>query len=88
MSLEVMAKLHREYRVAYLEHKKKKESEEKCLIQMEKLISECSFGLEHIIREFAQLYQLSDTTTVDYADVAAEMLVSGQPLELLNGDSS
>ena len=55
---------------------------------MEKLISECSFGLEHIIREFAQLYQLSDTTTVDYADIAAEMLVSGQRLELLNGDSS
>ena len=97
MSLKIMGELHQEYRAAYLELKKKKEPrrtsttrspEEKCLIKLEKLISECSFGLEHIIREFAELSQLSDITTIDYADVAADMLLSGQPLELLNGDSS
>ncbi|XP_028403214.1 interferon-induced very large GTPase 1-like [Dendronephthya gigantea] len=46
-----------------------------------------SFGVEHIIRELAQLYQLSDFHTNDYAGAAADMLLSGQPLEILDGDS-
>ena len=98
MSLQVMANLHHQYRVASLNlQKTKKErrknsetrsSEEERLKQLEKSISECSFGLEHIIRELAQLYQLPDINTIDYAGAAAEMLLSGQPLELLDGDSS
>ena len=98
MSLQVMAKLHQQYRVASLNlQKKRKEtcnksdtrsSEEEHLKQLEKSISECSFGLEHIIRELAQLHQLNEITTNDYAGAAAEMLLSGQPLELLDGDSS
>ncbi len=98
MSLQIMAKLHQDYRVASLNlQKKKKEtrqkpdirlSEEEHLKQLEKSISKCSFGLEHIIRELAQLYQLPDISTIDYAGAAAEMLLSGQPLELVDGDSS
>ena len=98
MSLQVMAKLHQQYRVASLDLQKKKKkrgyksdiqsSEEEHLKQLEKSISECSFGLEHIIRELAQLYQLPDIITNDYAGAAADMLLSGQPLELLDGDSS
>ena len=98
MSLQIMAKLHREYRVASLNlQKKKKEtrrksdirsSEEEHLKQLEESISKCSFGLEHIIRELAQLYQLPDISTIDYAGAAAEMLLSGLPLELVDGDSS
>ena len=96
MSLQVMAELHQEYHIASINlQKKKKEdqesdtrsSEEKHLKQLEESISKCSFGLEHIVRELAQLYQLPDITTIDYADAAADILLSGQPLELLDGDS-
>ena len=98
MSLQIMAKLHQKYRVASLNlQRKKKEtrrtsdirsSEEEHLNQLEESISKCSFGLEHIFRELAQLYQLPKISTNDYAGAAAEMLLSGQPLELLDGDSS
>ena len=98
MSLQVMARLHQEYRVASLNLQKKRKktcnksdtrsSEEERLKQLEESISECSFGLEHVIRELAQLHQLYEIPTNDYAGAAAEMLLSGQPLELLNGDSS
>ena len=97
MSLQVMANLHQQYRVASLNLQEKKRkthhrpdtrlSEEEHLKRLEESISECSFGLEHIFREFAQLYELPDITTIDYAGAAAEMLLSGQPLELLDGDS-
>ncbi|CAB4024807.1 interferon-induced very large GTPase 1-like [Paramuricea clavata] len=99
MSLHVMAKLRQEYRVASLNlQKKRKKSQQKSeesvekleqnLKQLEESITKCSFGLEHIIRELAQLYQLPDIVTIDYARAAAEMLLSGHPLELLDGDSS
>ncbi|XP_028414178.1 interferon-induced very large GTPase 1-like [Dendronephthya gigantea] len=45
-----------------------------------------SFGLEHINRELAQLYQLGESK-YDYAGAAADMLLSGYPLEILDGDS-
>ena len=97
MSLQDMANLHQQYRVASLNLQKKKREtyhrpdtrfpEEKHLKHLEESISDCSFGLEHIFREFAQLYELPDITTIDYAGAAAELLLSGQPLELLDGDS-
>ena len=97
MSLQVMATLHQKYRVTSLSLQKKKRetrhipdtrlSEEEHLNHLEKSMSECSFGLEHIFREFAQLYQLSAHPSNDYPGTAAEMLLSGQPLELLDGDS-
>ena len=96
MSRKVLAELHWEYRVTSLKLQKKKESshesvtpssEENELVQLEKSISECSFALEHIIRELAQLYQLPGINPNEYAGAAAEMLLSGQPLELMDGDS-
>ena len=98
MSLQTMTILHEEYHVASMNLQKKKQgtletsetpsSEEEHLKQLEESISKYSFGLEHIIRELAQLYQLSDFSTNDYAGAAAEMLLSGHPLELVDGDSS
>ncbi|CAB4008032.1 interferon-induced very large GTPase 1-like, partial [Paramuricea clavata] len=97
MSLQDMAKLHQEYRVASFNFRRKKmetrqksdtqSSEEERLKQLEESIAKCSFGLEHIIRELAQLYQLADGKN-EYASAAAEILLSGHPLELLDGDSS
>ncbi len=98
MSLHTMAILHEEYHVASMNLQKKRQgtpetseapsSEEEQVKKLEESISKCSFGLEHIIRELAQLYQLSDFSTNDYAGAAAEMLLSGHPLELVDGDSS
>ncbi|CAB4039034.1 interferon-induced very large GTPase 1-like [Paramuricea clavata] len=93
MSLQNMATLHEEYHVASinLQTRKAEEAtspEEENLKQLEESISKCSFGLEHILRELAQLYQLSDISTNDYEGAAAEMLLSGHPLELVDGDSS
>ena len=98
MSLHTMTILHEEYHVAFMNLQKKRQgtpetsetpsSEEERVKKLEESISKCSFGLEHIIRELAQLYQLSDFSTYDYAGAAAEMLLSGHPLELVDGDSS
>ncbi|XP_046849926.1 interferon-induced very large GTPase 1-like [Xenia sp. Carnegie-2017] len=98
-SLSVMADLHQKYRRALLSvkeptknmHNDKPDSqteEEKNLNELEELILKSSFGLEHIIREVAQLYQLPDIPVNDYAGAAAKILLSGEPLELLDGDSS
>ena len=100
MSLKTMTKLHDEYHVVSMSLQNKRaetdinsdvlSSEEKHLKQLEESISKCSFGLEHIIRELAQLYQLSSSDIMirDYASAAADMLLSGHPLELVDGDSS
>ncbi|XP_028403139.1 interferon-induced very large GTPase 1-like [Dendronephthya gigantea] len=95
MSLETMPKLHEAYLQARLRLLKRKETsqesetqspEEKKLKELEEAISEHSFGLEHIIRELAQLYEIEESK-YDYAGAAADMLLSGQPLEILDGDS-
>ncbi|XP_046849934.1 interferon-induced very large GTPase 1-like [Xenia sp. Carnegie-2017] len=98
-SLSVMTDLHQKYRRALLSvkeptknmHNDKPDSqteEEKNLNELEELILKSSFGLEHIIREVAQLYQLPDIPVNDYAGAAAKILLSGEPLELLDGNSS
>ena len=58
------------------------------LKRLEDTIVASSFGLEHIFREIAQMFQLTDTSSINYAGAAADMLLSGQPLELMDGDSS
>ncbi|XP_046850909.1 uncharacterized protein LOC124444359 [Xenia sp. Carnegie-2017] len=97
-SLSVMTYLHQKYRRALLSvkeptkntHNDKPDSqteEEKYLNELEELILKSSFGLEHIIREVAQLYQLADIVVNDYVGAATKILLSGEPLELLDGDS-
>ncbi|XP_046851638.1 interferon-induced very large GTPase 1-like isoform X2 [Xenia sp. Carnegie-2017] len=97
-SLLVMTDLHQKYRRALLSvkeptkntHNDNQDSQtegEKNLNKLEELILKSSFGLEHIIREVAQLYQLPDIAVNDYAGAAAKILLSGEPLELLDGDS-
>ncbi|XP_028415079.1 interferon-induced very large GTPase 1-like [Dendronephthya gigantea] len=100
MSLETMPKLHEAYLQARLKllKKKKKETSQgsetqspeeknlKDLKDLEDQISKHSFGLEHIIRELAQLYEIEESK-YDYAGAAADMLLSGHLLEILDGDS-
>ena len=95
MSLTVMAKLNgEEYHVDPLKREKEashkspnvQPSEEKNLKQLEESINKCSFGLEHIVRELAQLFLITNVS--DYAGAAAKMLISGHTLELVDGHSS
>ena len=75
----------------------------KCKKEMEDLheqLINASFGLEHLQRELGQLYEaaltyLDGSTTRVSSDtysflpkVAAELLVSGYPLELMDGDAA
>ncbi|XP_028415115.1 interferon-induced very large GTPase 1-like isoform X6 [Dendronephthya gigantea] len=96
MSLQIMTNLREDYEIAKKELRKKEETspesdqqspEEKHLKELDEAISKYSFGLEHIIRELAQLYEIGESK-YDYAGAAADMLLSGQPLEILDGDSS
>ena len=101
MSLDVLGCLRAEYRDAWINSQKKKRErrldssehqppspEEQHLKDLEVSIVESSFGLEHIIREIAQIFQLTELSLVNYAGAAADILLSGQPLELMDGDSS
>ena len=101
MSLMVLGALQVQYRDAWINlQRKKKEQrlnspnqqslsdEEMHLKRLEDTIVASSFGLEHILREIAQMFQLTDTCPINYAGAAADMLLSGQPLELMDGDSS
>ena len=101
MSLNVLGALQVQYRDAWInmQRKKKQQSlnspdqqflsnEEMHLKRLEDTIVASSFGLEHILREIAQMFQLTDICSINYAGAAADMLLSGQPLELMDGDSS
>ena len=101
MSLKVLGSLQVKYRDAWLNIQTKKKQqrldsseqhslsdEEMHLRQLEETIITSSFGLEHIIREIAQMFQLTEISLINYAEAAADMLLSGQPLELMDGDSS
>lgn len=89
MSLEILPPLQQKYQdVCQIisENKEDKESKD-CLKQLQTAIAESSFGLEHIVREMTQIFEVTETKKTDYAKIAAQMLLSGRPLELMDGDS-
>ncbi|XP_027597817.2 interferon-induced very large GTPase 1-like isoform X2 [Pipra filicauda] len=64
---------------------RKKEQEE---------IKDSSIGLEHLLREIGQIYEVQEVMSskhenvVKLPQVAADLMVSGYPVELMNGDAS
>ncbi|MEQ2158566.1 hypothetical protein GOODEAATRI_013588, partial [Goodea atripinnis] len=70
----------------------KKENE---LELLSKQLQSGTFGLEHIFREMGQIYEAHKTIYGDseqgewskYPELAADLLISGHPLELLDGDA-
>ncbi|XP_029912991.1 interferon-induced very large GTPase 1-like [Myripristis murdjan] len=60
-------------------------------------LQSATFGLEHIFREMGQLYEAAASLTNKikrgqtnwsiYPELAAELMISGQPMELLDGDA-
>ncbi|XP_014879775.1 interferon-induced very large GTPase 1-like isoform X2 [Poecilia latipinna] len=73
-------------------HLEKMETE---LELLSKKLQSATFGLEHIFREMGQIYEAHKTKHGDnksgnwcsYPKLAADLLISGHPLELLDGDA-
>ncbi|XP_023254110.1 interferon-induced very large GTPase 1-like, partial [Seriola lalandi dorsalis] len=73
---------------------KRKQTE---LEQISTKLQSATFGLEHIFREMGQIYEAheslqkqtkrSQTDWSKYPDLAAELMISGHPMELLDGDA-
>uniref|UniRef100_UPI00358FDE5C up-regulator of cell proliferation-like n=1 Tax=Myxine glutinosa TaxID=7769 RepID=UPI00358FDE5C len=84
---ETIHPLREEYKRLY------EESQHEKLVRLDKTISESSLGLEHLIREMAQMYEAASSrkSTEEFRDfprLAAQMMLDGSPLELIDGDVS
>ncbi|XP_061566939.1 interferon-induced very large GTPase 1-like [Cololabis saira] len=73
---------------------KKKQTE---LEELSKDLQSATFGLEHIFREMGQIYEahesqekqtrMSKTEWNKYPELAADLMISGHPMELMDGDA-
>ncbi|XP_067879694.1 interferon-induced very large GTPase 1 [Heterodontus francisci] len=75
-------------------------AESEKLIELDKQISDSSLGLEHFMREIGQMYEAEITLVREHLllensrqflslpKVAADLMLDGFPLELLDGDAS
>uniref|UniRef100_A0A668TSX7 VLIG-type G domain-containing protein n=3 Tax=Oreochromis aureus TaxID=47969 RepID=A0A668TSX7_OREAU len=65
------------------------------LEEISKTLQSATFGLEHIFREMGQIYEAhravqaegGHTDWVKYPELAAELMISGHPVELMDGDA-
>ncbi|XP_072897912.1 up-regulator of cell proliferation-like [Hemitrygon akajei] len=95
-SQEIMAGLRRIYKELCKDSKQKVKE----LKELDQKMSDSSLGLEHFMRELGQVYELSVTRhnvtrrtqihpeVSQFPRVAAELLLEGFPLELIDGDVS
>ena len=101
MSRVQLSHLHKEFqkKKAEVQEKSGKSTEEQCkkeLSSLNKKLIDASFGLEHLLRETGQVYEA--VTSKKRAQnvkrinqlpkVAAELLIEGHPLELMDGDAA
>uniref|UniRef100_A0A3B3V257 VLIG-type G domain-containing protein n=1 Tax=Poecilia latipinna TaxID=48699 RepID=A0A3B3V257_9TELE len=67
------------------------------LEQLSKKLQSATFGLEHIFREMGQIYEAHKTLNklsqgqkpdwTKYPELAADLMISGHPMELMDGDA-
>ncbi|XP_052556154.1 interferon-induced very large GTPase 1-like [Tympanuchus pallidicinctus] len=103
LSSDRLDELKREYHQLWsqiLAIKKSIEGNNSKTLMMKKLdslsseINDSSIGLEHILREVGQIYEaLESTDSKDerlqkLPEIAADLMVSGYPIELMDGDAS
>ncbi|XP_054476804.1 up-regulator of cell proliferation-like [Anoplopoma fimbria] len=81
-------------RLKLTEHSKETKKDVKEIAELDQALLESSLGIEHYMREMGLIYEVS-LQSQDTADkmshlpgLAAEMLLDGYPLELLDGDAS
>ncbi|XP_048372377.1 interferon-induced very large GTPase 1-like [Sphaerodactylus townsendi] len=64
------------------------------LEELSEEISQSTFGLEHLLREIALLYEVLDVLPQEnqvvqfLPQIAADLIISGYPMELMDGDTS
>ncbi|XP_048018636.1 interferon-induced very large GTPase 1-like [Megalobrama amblycephala] len=68
------------------------------LLELSKKLQDATFGLEHILREIGQIYESCSSVKKNKKDMqfdfsslpslAAQMMISGFPLELMDGDAA
>ncbi|XP_064267497.1 interferon-induced very large GTPase 1-like [Passer domesticus] len=98
-----LEELRRDYHELWSEILMKKKSEKKSRVNDELLgrldslsdeINDSSIGLEHLLREVGQIYEAlqfinsSNESFVKLPEIAADLMVSGYPVELMDGDAS
>uniref|UniRef100_A0A452I442 VLIG-type G domain-containing protein n=1 Tax=Gopherus agassizii TaxID=38772 RepID=A0A452I442_9SAUR len=101
LSSDRLADLHQKYHKLWSEIliKKKEENKLKTRLQndLENLsaeINNSTIGLEHILREVGQIYEALDSMKqqdkcfLELPQIAADLMVSGYPIELMDGDAS
>ncbi|XP_044527466.1 interferon-induced very large GTPase 1-like [Gracilinanus agilis] len=99
--LEMLYKRHKQLCSQALAENQKgsKNVSSKChqmeLETVSKEISDSSLGIEHLLREVGQIYEALEevssqrhTTFLSLPQIAADLMVSGYPLELMDGDAS
>ncbi|CAK6981907.1 up-regulator of cell proliferation-like, partial [Scomber scombrus] len=77
------------------EHHDEKEKDVKIIAELVQTLLESSLGVEHYMREMGLIYEFSIDGSINTTDeisslpgLAAEMLLDGFPLEILDGDAS
>ncbi|XP_061403489.1 interferon-induced very large GTPase 1-like [Lethenteron reissneri] len=103
LSKDELSQLHQEYHQVRREMvKSKKETNESSLLatkqaELQKISQKrdaSSFGIDHLFREVGQIYEASqtlriaDTHLAALPGIAADFMLSGFPLELVDGDAS
>ncbi|XP_065258062.1 interferon-induced very large GTPase 1-like [Emys orbicularis] len=101
LSSDRLVDLHQKYHKLWSEIliKKKEENNLKTRLQndLEKLsaeINDSTIGLEHILREVGQIYEALDAMIqkdkcfLELPQIAADLMISGYPIELMDGDAS
>ncbi|CAN8205182.1 unnamed protein product [Coccothraustes coccothraustes] len=98
-----LEELRRDYHKLWSEILSSKKSKKKSTLNDELLsrlnalsdeINESSIGLEHLLREVGQIYEAlqflnsKNDNFVKLPEIAAELMVSGYPVELMDGDAS
>ncbi|XP_054877007.1 up-regulator of cell proliferation-like [Poeciliopsis prolifica] len=85
---------HSRIKLSELRNQLKREQEKKNaerVAELDQALLESSLGIEHFMREMGLIYEFSEETTGEISrlpQLAAEMVMDGHPLELLDGDAS
>ncbi|XP_017159369.1 up-regulator of cell proliferation-like [Poecilia reticulata] len=85
---------HSRIKLSELRNQLKREQENKNVervAELDQALLESSLGIEHFMREMGLIYEFSQENTEEISrlpQLAAEMVMDGHPLELLDGDAS
>ncbi|XP_069053092.1 interferon-induced very large GTPase 1-like isoform X1 [Lepisosteus oculatus] len=99
-----LSELHHQYDAKWTEvltlKKKHDKSEvlnrrQRELESLSKRLNEATFGLEHLLREMGQIYEAWESQPGEtgkdvssFPDLAADLLIAGNPVELMDGDAA